>query len=108
RDERPVARCGMDQQLALRRRDALAVEGESDHRHGSIVLRHAAGSPPRARRHLPPADAVSLGIPHWPALAALASTVVLLAALAGLGVSGASLLGGLAAVAAGLWGVSCL
>ena len=51
---------------------------------------------------------MSLGIPHWPALAALASTVVLLAVLAGLGASGAPVLGGLAAVAAGLWGVSCL
>ena len=61
-----------------------------------------------ARGHVPPADAVSLGIPHWPALAALASTVVLLAVLAGLGASGAPLLGGLAGVAAGLWGFSCL
>ena len=61
-----------------------------------------------ARQHLPPADAVSLGIPHWPALGALASTVVLLTVAAGLGVRGRLLLGGLAGLAACLWGVSCL
>jgi hypothetical protein len=61
-----------------------------------------------ARSRLPPADAVSLGIPHWPALAALASTVVLLTVAAGLGVGGRLLLGGLAGLTACLWGLSCL
>jgi len=69
---------------------------------------YAATMSSNARRQLPPADAVSLGIPHWPALAAFASTVVLLAVAAGLGLSGRLLLAGLAGVAAALWGASCL
>jgi hypothetical protein len=69
---------------------------------------YATSMSSNARRHLPPADAVSLGIPHWPSLAALATTVVLLAVVAGLGLSGRLLLAGLAGVAAALWGASCL
>lgn len=100
---------GGDAAAILRRQSALAP--------AFLLLGLAAAVPAalyatsmssNARGHLPPTDAVSLGIPHWPALAALGSTVVLLAVVAGLGLSGRLLLAALAGVAAALWGISCL
>jgi hypothetical protein len=60
------------------------------------------------RRHLPPADAVSNGLHHWPVLAALALSMFLLAGLAALGTAGWRIPSWSAALAGVAWGVSCL
>jgi len=61
-----------------------------------------------ARHGLPPADAVSNGLHHWTAMAALALVVLLLALLAAVGTSGWRIPAISASIAAGAWAISCL
>ncbi|MFL5954353.1 MAG: hypothetical protein ACJ76I_09630 [Gaiellaceae bacterium] len=60
------------------------------------------------RRHLPPLDAVTNGLDHWTAMAALALSVLLLVLLASLGTRGWRIPAWSAALAAAAWGTSSL
>jgi hypothetical protein len=60
------------------------------------------------RRDLPPADAVSNGLHHWPVMTALALLVPLLVLLAALRTLGWRIPAISASVAAGGWAISCL
>ena len=60
------------------------------------------------RRGLPPLDAETNGLAHWPALAALALVVVALPLLAAAGTAGWELAAGTAALAALAWGIACV
>jgi hypothetical protein len=60
-----------------------------------------------SRRHLPPADAETNGLAHWPVMGALALLVVALPFLAATGTRGWRIPYGSAMLAALAWGVSC-
>jgi hypothetical protein len=60
------------------------------------------------RRHLPPLDAVTNGLHHWTAMAALALSVPLLVLFASLGTNGWRIPAWSAALAAAAWGFSSL
>jgi hypothetical protein len=71
-------------------------------------LVYAARMTSAQRRHLPPLDAVSNGLHHWTAMAALALSVLLLVLFASLGTNGWRTPAWSAAVAAAAWGTSSL
>ena len=60
------------------------------------------------RRDLPPADAVTNGLHHWPVMTALALIVLLLVLLAALHTRGWRIPAMSASIAAGGWAISCL
>jgi hypothetical protein len=71
-------------------------------------LIYAAQMTSAQRRHLPPLDAVTNGLHHWTAMAALALSVPLLVLYASLGTNGWRIPAWGAALAAAAWGTSCL
>ena len=71
-------------------------------------LVYAARMTSAQRRHLPPSDAVTNGLHHWTAMAALALAEVLLALLASLGTNGWRIPAWSAALAAAAWATSGL
>ena len=71
-------------------------------------LLYAARMTSAERRHLPPSDAVTNGLHHWTAMAALALAVVLLTLLASLGTNGWRIPAWSTALAAAAWATSTL
>jgi hypothetical protein len=71
-------------------------------------LVYAARMTSAQRRHLPPLDAVTNGLNHWTAMAALALSVLLLVLFASLGTNGWRIPAWSAALVAAAWGMSIL
>jgi hypothetical protein len=71
-------------------------------------LVYAAHMTSAQRQHLPPLDAVTNGLHHWTAMAALALSVLLLVLFASLGTNGWRIPAWSAALAAAVWGTSSL